>query len=219
MFKKILLFCSLFFLFYATFSYALTTGDKFIHPFYIGIMGGYGSTTWEGLVPPNDKKGVAMLISTPVETNEGGGLWGVVAGYELIPTFALEGSYNRYPNAKVMFDPNSYVTYKYNGLTSLTTRTESISFMGKFMVPIPHTDIRAYSSGGAARVHRQDQIKECWHIGPTFGLGLNYNFTNRIMGEIGFNYTGGYGESETDPVEDYVPFLYSSFIQLAYRFG
>ncbi|OGT36463.1 MAG: hypothetical protein A3F11_11785 [Gammaproteobacteria bacterium RIFCSPHIGHO2_12_FULL_37_14] len=187
------------------------------YPFYLGITGGYGSTTWEGLVPPRNKQAAALLLSTPSDVSEGGGLWGYFMGYEIIPHFALEASYTHYPNAKVIFDETSLVAFENNGLTDLNTSTDSISLMAKFMITIPYTEIKAFSSAGAARVHRKDIIKECWRISPTFSLGLNYNLAEHIMGEIGFNYTGGYGESELDPAEDYVPFLYSGYLRLAYR--
>ena len=54
-------------------------------------------------------------------------------------------------------------------------------------------------------------------VTPTFALGFNYNLSEHIMAELGANYTAGYGESELNPAKDYVPFLYSAFVQLAYR--
>lgn len=219
MLKKIALFALGIICMHVNFSFATDTQDKYRHPFYIGVTGGYGSTTWNGLVPPNDKQSAAMVLSTPINVHEGGGIWGILAGYEPIPFFAVEANYTRYPNAKIFFDPMSLVAFENNGLTEINTSTDSVALMAKFMLFIPHTEIRAYSSAGVARVHRQDPLKECWRISPTFGLGFNYDFTDRIMGELGANYTGGYGESELDPAEDYVPFLYSVFLRVAFRFG
>ena len=51
----------------------------------------------------------------------------------------------------------------------------------------------------------------------TFGVGFVYNISEHIMTELGVNYTAGYGESELNPAQDYVPFLYSGFLKLAYR--
>lgn len=217
--KSFCLFASLLFYFLSSMCYATVTEDKFAHPFYIGVTGGYGSTTWGGLVPPREKRSEAILMSTPKGVSEGGGMWGFIIGYEFIPFFAVEASYTRYPDAKVFFDSRSLVTFENDGLTQLNSSTESISLIAKFMLLIPCTDIRAYSSAGIARIHREDELKELSRISPTFGVGFNYNFTEHIMGEIGFNYTGGYGVSELDPSEDYVPFLYSGFVKLAYRFG
>ena len=57
---------------------------------YIGLIGGYGSTTWDGLVPSNRNQNIAMNMSTPIAVEEGGNVWGVLAGYEFSPHFAVE---------------------------------------------------------------------------------------------------------------------------------
>lgn len=217
---KRLCFAAIACLFFNQANYAAEPIDaKFIHPFYIGITGGYGSTTWNGLVPADNKQNEATLLSTPKSVTEGGAIWGMYVGYEFIPQFALEASYTHFPNATVYFDEMSLVSFNNDGLTSLTTKTESVSLLAKFMVMIPHTTIRIYSSAGAAGVHRQDMLNNVWRASPSFTVGFNYNFTDHLMGEFGMNYTGGYGESELDPSQDYVPFLYSAFFRLAYRFG
>lgn len=187
-------------------------------PFYVGLTAGYGSTTWGQLVPSKDKQNLALSFSTPIRANEGGGVIGFFIGYEFIPFFALEGSYTHYPQAKIFFDPSSLFSFEHNNLTEFTTDTEQVALIGKFMLPIPHTRVRAYSSVGAAAVHRSDQISDVWSLHPTFGVGFNYHFTDHILTEIGIDYTAGYGESELSPVEHYAPFLYSAFLRIAYRF-
>lgn len=192
--------------------------NKFKYPFYFGVTGGYGWTTWQGLVPPPNRANAAIVMSTPTNVLEGGPLWGLFAGYEFLPYFALEASYLRYPDATVNFDPSSIFSFEHNGMTSFDTKTETVSVMAKVMMFIPRTEIRAYSSFGVGEVHRYDQLNNHWIISPTFGLGLNYNFTARIMTEVGAVYTAGKGQSELNPVQDYFPFLYSAFLQAAYRF-
>lgn len=187
-------------------------------PFYAGLTAGYGSTTWGQLVPSKENKNLALSFSTPIHVNEGGGIVGVFVGYEFIPFFALEASYTHYPRAKIFFDPTSLFSFEHDNLTELTSDTEQIALIGKFMLPIPHTRLRAYSSVGAAGVHRSDEISDAWGLHPTFGVGFNYHFTDHLMAEIGIDYTAGYGESELSPVEHYVPFLYSSYFRIAYRF-
>lgn len=191
-------------------SYAVT-------PFYVGVMGGYGRTTWEGLVPPEDKKNFAMSVTTPKFVSEGGALWGLLVGYEFFPSFALELAYARYPNAKVVFDENSIFTYYNDGDNEFTTRTESVSLMAKVMLTIPKTKVRAYSGLGVAEVHRSDPLRDKWITSPTFGAGFIYDFTEHIMSELGGSYTAGYGQSQLNPADDYYPFLYSIFIKIAYR--
>lgn len=197
--------------------YAHDAESLYPHPFYFGVTGGYGSTTWDGLVPARSNQGAALNLSTPTDVTEGGAIWGVFVGYELIPFFAIEGSYTHYPNATVNFDAMSLFTFEHNGLTTLTTNTETISLVAKIMMIIPHTTIRAYSSIGAADVHRNDQIQNQWQISPTFGVGFNYNVSEHVMAELGGNYTTGNGESELNPAQDYIPFLYSVFLRVAYR--
>ena len=86
------------------------------------------------------------------------------------------------------------------------------------MLFIPKSGVRAYSSFGAAGIHREDVLYDHWHLSPTFGIGLNYNFTPHVMGTLGANYTAGYGEAQLNPTDVYFPFLYSITLQLAYRF-
>lgn len=190
--------------------------NRYINPFYVGFTGGYGATTWGHLVPASS--GVAMSLSTPTNVSEGGATWGAFAGYEFLPQFALETSYMHYQAARLYFDPLSLFTYEYGGRTELTSRTESVTLMAKFMVFVPHTNVRAYSSVGAGAVHRYDAVKNIWRVNPSFGAGLNYDFTDHIMGEVGMNYIAGYGEAELDPTKDFVPFVYSAYFRLAYRF-
>lgn len=193
------------------------TIDHNKHPAYLGFVAGYGSTTWDGLVPSKANQNFAMNLSTPTEVREGGATWGFYGGYELNPFFAFELSYQRYPDAQVTFDEISLFTFLNNGMTEFTTHTETINLMAKVMVTIPSTDIKLYSSAGAAEVHRSDVLFERWRLSPTFSAGFNHDFTQHIMGELGANYTAGYGEAQLNPTEVYFPFLYSIFVRIGYR--
>jgi hypothetical protein len=190
--------------------------NESVSPFYVGLISGYGTTTWGNLVSQNQN--AAMLFSTPTKVSEGGLIAGVYAGYELNPSFALETSYVHYQNAKINFDEMSLFTFEHNGITDIISRTETVSFSGKLMAFIPHTLARAYTSVGATFLHRNDSIRDWWRLRPSFDLGVNYPLTHHVMLELGGDYTAGYGESELDPVEHYVPFLYSAYVRLAYRF-
>lgn len=188
------------------------------HPLYIGVMGGYGSTTWEGLVPLAENQSVALSMSTPIKVNEGGGVWGVWAGYEFVPQFAVEVSYMRYPNAKVMFDSMSLFSFMNDNRTTLITKTETVDLKGKIMLPLGNTRLKVFSSAGAAGVHRNDMLVNDWRLSPAFGVGFNYHFTDHLMGEVGGNYTAGYGEAQLNPTDAYFPFLYSVVLRVAYCF-
>lgn len=192
--------------------------DRFQYPVYLGLQGGYGSTTWQGLVPAEANQNEALIISTPTRVTEGGGVWGIFAGYEFSRFFAVEAGYLHYPKARIFFDENSLFAFENEGETTLETKTEMVSLMGKVMLVVPNTALRAYSAAGIARVQRNDDINRHWRCSPTFAVGLNYNWTPRIMSELAANYTAGYGESEISPVNDYIPFLYSITYKLAFRF-
>lgn len=187
-------------------------------PFYLGLIGGYGSTTWEGLVPAKKNQSSALNLSTPIKVREGGGVWGLLAGVEFIPAFALELNYMNYADAQVHFDSSSLFSFKHNDLLTLSTKTETLGLMAKLMLPIANTAFRLYSSAGAAGIHRSDIVINNWHLGPTFGLGLNYRLGRHLMAEVGGNYTTGYGESQLSPADNYYPFLYSLTARLAFRF-
>src|SRR4029079_17051074 len=106
-----------------------THAGCFANPLYAGVLLGYGSTTWQYLVPKVNKQNTAISLSTPKRVNEGGVTWGFLAGYEFSPYFAIEGNYMRYPNAMVLFDKSSIFTFKHNGLGKLNTHTETGSLM------------------------------------------------------------------------------------------
>lgn len=188
------------------------------HSPYIGIIGGYGSTTWDGLVPSTRNQNAAMNMSTPVDVDEGGGVWGLLAGYEFSPYFAIEGSYLKYPDAKVTFDNLSLFTFNHQGATQFTTHTESLNVLGKIMLVIPHTQIRAYSGAGIANLHREDVVVDDWRVSPTFGVGIVYSINEHLMGFLSGDYTAGFGESQLNPADTYFPFLYSVTVRLAYLY-
>ncbi len=196
----------------------MASDNAFQYPFYIGAIGGYGATTWVGLVPPKEKQNLAMSLTTPIEVDEGGAVWGFFGGYEVSPFFAIEASYMKFLDARVVFDEGSLFSFDNDELLEFTTRTETVNLMGKIMLIIPKTNIRLFSSIGATGIHREDLLRDEWRLRPTFGVGFNYNFTPHVMGEIGGNYTAGYGEAEINPTESYFPFLYSVTMRLAYRF-
>lgn len=191
----------------------------FSHPWYIGALAGYGSTTWGGLVPSPENTNIAIKMSAPLEVAEGGSVWGGIFGYELSPFFALEATYMHYPDAHVKFDKFSIFSFKHHGETRFQTSTELFGVLAKLMVAVPNTQLRIYSSVGGADVHREDMLVSRWRLSPIFGLGVNYHFNDRFMGEIGGNYIAGYGEALLSPVDTYWPFLYSASLKLIYCFG
>lgn len=190
-----------------------------VNPWYVGAGVGYGSTTWHALVPHTSNQNLALSMSTPIEAQEGGLLWGVGGGIEVIPQFQVEFNYWNYPDAVVKFDPDSLYAFENDGQTSFKTNTFTWVLQGKFLVPWLDTRLRIFGSAGAAWLNRQDTLLKNEAISPTFGVGLNYGFNEHWMGEFGFIYTAGDGESELNPSADYMPFLYGIFTRLYYRWG
>lgn len=188
------------------------------HAFYAGLAGGYGSTTWQGLVPSEENQNMALSMSTPVNVHEGGGVWGAFAGYEFTNTFAIEFAYSRYPKAQVSFDENSLFAFDNDQTQAFKTQTESAGLIAKIMLPVFNTPLRLYSAAGIADVHRNDMLINDWRLSPIFSVGGNYRISHHLMAELAGNYTAGYGESQLNPTETYFPFLYSITARLAWRF-
>lgn len=189
------------------------------HPFYIGVFGGYGNTDWSQLVARyNDQFEYFLLsVSVPVSATDQGATWGFVTGWEVQPHFALEMSYARFPNTNVSFDQYSIYGSRYN-VYSLESNTYAYDFVGKFMVQIEHTGIRGFANAGGAVVHRHDILVDTSHICPTFGVGLNYVLVQHLLMELGFQYYAGFDKADVTPAVNYIPFLYSVTLKLAYRF-
>ncbi len=200
---------------YATES--VVTNDRFINPFYLGINYGFGSTTWGALVPRPARQNSAMSWSVPKNVIEGGAVYGFIAGYEISPFFAVEAAYSHYPRAHITFSEDSFLTADW-GPTELVSSTNAYSLIAKVMMQVPKTYWRVYSDAGLAVVHRRDAIYNYHRTTATFGIGGNYIFSKNWMAEFGGTYTAGYGESELDPAEDYMPFLLSFTLRIAYRF-
>lgn len=188
-----------------------------LNPFYIGLDSGVGSTSWDLLVPTNDKQNAAMSVSTPIRVREGGGVYGIFSGYEFTPYFALETSYKRFPKAQIMFDTFSIYAFEHEGCLVLNSNTYAINLLAKLMLKLPKTPLKLYSSFGIAGVHRSDEIRHQLRITPSFGVGFNLSISPHFFLELGSNYTAGYGVAELRPVNHFIPFLYSATLGLAYR--
>lgn len=184
------------------------------HPFYAGVLLGYGSTDWDRL----SSSDLLVNISTLKKADDDGLAWGLFAGVDIIPHFGLEFDYTRFANTTIQLSPFTIYNVPTNKLT-FTSKTELYSLIGKFMVPIPHTPIRAFADAGVGFTHRSDILANTVHVGPTFGAGFNMNIGPRVLAEIGFQYTTGFGRSGEKPVIDYVPYTYTAHFKLAYRFS
>ncbi len=184
------------------------------YPFYFGGMIGFGDTNWGGLVDP-DAESDGSDVSTPVKATGTGVAWGVMGGFEFNRYFAIQGNYQHYPTSRIFLD--SFNSYLPTGQI-VESETKNYALVAKFMVPIFNSGFRLFSDVGPAYTLRNDELENMGHWAAQFGAGINYNITPRFLTEINFNYTTGFDESNTTPIDDYIPFLYSINFGLAYRF-
>ncbi len=187
-------------------------------PWYIGAQFGYGSSTWGKLVPVYDVD--VMEQTVPRSVKEEGFSSGVAVGYEFNRHFTLEGNYIHYPKAIIKFSPDSKFAFDHNK-TRFSTHSESFSVMAKFMANVPYTSHRwrVFSSFGVGALYRHDMLRHMWHFGPGFGAGAIWDISKRLLGELGFQLYAGDAKSEFEPVKDYIPFLYTAYGKISYRFS
>ncbi len=191
------------------------------HRFYLGFATGWGSTDWSHLVAKGDADEIDLLKpSAPLSAGDSGFAYGFTLGYEMQEDFALEFNYTGFPVTTIHFDPdNFYAGGKFvDNLTTMKSHTYSFNIVAKFMVNVLQTGIRGFANAGGAVVYRSDVLTSIGHICPTFGVGINYVFIQRLLLEFGFQYTAGYGKATLYPAVNYIPFLYSIMTKLAYRF-
>lgn len=200
------------FLTYATSACAVVSRDyPFHYPhFYAGLGIGYGETTWNELAT-ND---FLAQVSAPKETHDFGTVWSAFLGYQFGRSFALEATYTRYPNTRLVFDEYSF----YYPITEFTTHSQVYSLIGKFILPLANSRINAFLDAGIALTHRNDIFAKVTRVVPTFGLGFTSNASHNVITEVGFEYYVGYGKSDHIPVKDFVPFLFGIYFRLGYRF-
>lgn len=202
---------------------------------YFGVNVGGGSTEWKYLIDTTDPRGPydpdgPTDNSTPTAVNEGGPSWGVVFGYDVAKNFAIELQYIQFANSLVTFDSNGCGSYFGNANTTctMTSKTDAYSLSGKFFVPVAHTHVRAFAAIGAGLVERRDPLVDanptlqpsgatasC--VTPYMSSGLDYNFTRHWIMEGGFQYYTGFGASEVDPVDSFIPFAWDAYGRLAYQ--
>ncbi|WP_241972180.1 hypothetical protein [Legionella cherrii] len=99
-------------LFFSTSFCFAQTNDMPHHPFYIGAIAGFGSTTWQGLVPSEENQNVALMLSTPIDVEEGGSAWGVLAGYEFTRFFAIENQLYAFSRCEYSFRLHKFIQFQ-----------------------------------------------------------------------------------------------------------
>ena len=192
---------------------------------YFGASLGGGSTEWTYLVDTTDAGQDPTAGSTPSAVTEGGPSWGVVFGYDLAKNFAIELQYMEFADSSISFDNAGAGTYGYYNVIS---KTDAYSLSGKFFVPLAMTHFRVFAAIGAGLVERRDPLvsenssappahvtASC--VTPYMSSGVDYNITRHWIIEGGFQYYTGFGASETDPVDSFIPFAWDAYGRLAYQ--
>lgn len=185
------------------------------YPLYFGVAGGYGSTNWHQL------KGTDPLskFNNPRSVKEGGETWGVFAGYQFTNHFAVEAEYYHLHKAELGFGSLSVICPSLSSGCTVTTHTDAVSLMAKYIIPIFNTGLFTFASVGGTWIHRSDRIAETnSNISPAFGAGIGYPINKHLFIEADFDVLLGHIISETLPVQDYIPFIYAANLKLGYRF-
>jgi hypothetical protein len=181
------------------------------HPAYVGVLLGYGNTNWQQMVSQD----ASSSESTPTTAGGSGVAAGITLGYSFTRYFSLEGDFTHFPDADLKFTPYSV----YRPLTETTSKTNAYALFGKFMLPLGNSKFSPFSEIGPGYVQRDDDLAQKGHFSGSFGVGLDYYMTPHWMAELGLQYYTGYGDSTLKPAYDYIPFLYTVNLRIAYRFS
>ena len=181
------------------------------HFFYVGLIGGYANVDW-GPVISTDR---ATLPTNPTNAEGTGGLYGFDAGYQLNPYVQFEAEYIRLPSSSLTYSVAAHRNY---GVLSSTTTMDFYGVIAKFIVPLANTGLSVFTDAGPAYQHRSDNVAEISAYEPTFGAGFLYRASPNIQLEASFQYASGTGESEMNPMDDYIPEVYAYTIKVDYLF-
>ncbi|OGT66020.1 MAG: hypothetical protein A3J38_10570 [Gammaproteobacteria bacterium RIFCSPHIGHO2_12_FULL_45_9] len=156
-----------------------------------------------------------MKVASPSGAVDSGAAVGITFGYEVQPHFAMELTFSHFPTSTLTFTQGNYYFDEENDVV-IDSETDAMWFVAKFMAQIADLPLRGYATAGLDVTYRNDVLATIIQAEPTFGVGLDYIFRNRIQLELGFQYVAGYGEASVTPANAYVPFLYTVFMRLGY---
>ncbi|MCH9644869.1 MAG: outer membrane beta-barrel protein [Gammaproteobacteria bacterium] len=197
------------------------------YPFYFGVGGGYGDSDWDELVTdPN----AAASEAAPISAKSGGFTYKAFMGYQFTRHFAVEMGYTRYPRSVLGFLVDNGTPDNSYDISGLKTDTSTFILVGKLLVPFAYTQVYVYADAGAVVTHKHDvsvdevakfapnyTLRNEYKLGPSFGFGIMYDVTERIVTEMSFQYSTGFDKADDTPVEDYVPFTYDLLWSIGVR--
>ncbi len=181
------------------------------HFFYVGLMGGYANVDW-GPVISTDR---ATLATNPTSAEGVGGLYGFDAGYQLNPYLQFEVEYMRLPTSNLTYSVAAHRNY---GVVDSTSIMDFYAVIAKFIVPLAETGLSLFTDAGPAYQRRSDNVAVIGTYEPTFGAGVLYRASPNIQLEASFQYGSGTGESEMNPMDDYIPEVYAYTFKVDYLF-
>ncbi len=190
---------------------------------YAGFSVGYGSTDWEMLVADKSDPGL-LILTNPIDADDKGYVWSVFIGYFCNPVFALELTYARFGNTKLVFDKaaaDGYglgPEYTQHDHFTINSRSQNFALVAKFFIPLSFLpEVKPFLSLGPAWTVRDDVLTKTTKLGAQFGGGINYYFNPNWMAIFGFQFDTGSGKSNTTPAKNYIPFLIQVQFGAAYR--
>ncbi len=191
------------------------------YPLYVGFMTGYGNTDWSELVQQGSLAATCipgvtpdnLCNNTPSSASGSGAIIGASLGFQFNPYLAIEGQYIRYPDSSVSFGvPNPY-----GDITHMTTKTNYFALMAKVEAPFYHDDFEVFGTLGVADVKSSSPLDDSSNTRPTFGFGVSDIQLERWVFSLAFNYTPGTGTASTTTAAQYIPYIYSGQLSVAYR--
>lgn len=191
-------------------------------PLYIGATVGYGTTVWSLMVAQRSDS--LATFASPIHAKDDGVTGGVIIGYYFSRYFALEATYVHFPDTSLAFlNPTVYSVWQdnYDGYDYMKSRSFAVGVSAKFIIPIKYIQhLHVFASVGGGAVLRRDFLtndKTVGHASGIFGAGFIYNFPHHILSQIGFQLFTGYGKASSEPVLNYIPFLWQVNLALAYQ--
>lgn len=135
------------------------------HPFYVGVISGYGNTDWSQLVSQDNSSANA----TPSSATGTGVIIGALVGYQLTEYIGFEAQYVHYPTSFINFEalPDSV----YPGITHFDSTTNYYAIMPKVMAPFDDDRFEAFGVLGVALVTRSDVLANIHDYRPYFWYG------------------------------------------------
>jgi hypothetical protein len=187
------------------------------HFFYAGGMFGNANENWSDVVSTDP----LTQKTNPLSADGNGILFGLDAGYQFSPHFAIEGEMISLPSTKLVFyqklDPYKTPDNMYNvGVVNASMVFAAVEF--KVIAPLPNSKFSLFVDAGPGYVYMDYPITNIGIIVPTFGGGLLYRINDHWQAEGAFQYAPGTGKSVGDPMYFFVPETYAGTFKLDYIF-